>query len=51
MFKIFFLNSKNCPLPLRTFLTQTALKRTLAKCKNSPKDCGFDEERQGKTFD
>lgn len=25
---------------------QTALKRTLEKCKSSPKDCGFDEERQ-----
>ncbi|CAO1316237.1 unnamed protein product [Diamesa serratosioi] len=37
---------KNCPITLKNYLMQTSLKRTLEKCKSSPKDCGFDEERQ-----
>lgn len=43
---LFISYSKNCPITLKNYLMQTALKRTLEKCKSSPKDCGYDEERQ-----
>ena len=43
---LFISYSKNCPITLKNYLMQTALTRTLEKCKSTPRDCGFDEERQ-----
>lgn len=36
---------KSCPTTLRIYLIQTALKRILEKVRDSPDECGYDNNR------
>lgn len=42
---LFSLCRKSCPITLRMYLVQMAIKRTLEKVKDSPEECGFDDNR------